>query len=65
MIGNSVRSDVAPVLALGGWAVHMPYHATWIHESETLADDGVPRLVRVAAPGELPQAVRAIAGALD
>lgn len=29
MVGNSVRSDVAPVLALGGWAAHVPYHLTW------------------------------------
>ncbi|QGG94825.1 HAD family hydrolase [Actinomarinicola tropica] len=29
MVGNSVRSDVAPVLAIGGWAAHVPYHVTW------------------------------------
>ncbi|MDP1820820.1 MAG: HAD family hydrolase [Acidimicrobiales bacterium] len=29
MVGNSVRSDVLPVLALGGRAVHVPYHVTW------------------------------------
>lgn len=29
MVGNSVRSDVLPVLALGGHAVHIPYHVTW------------------------------------
>ena len=32
MIGNSVRSDVLPVLALGGSAVHVEYHVTWAHE---------------------------------
>jgi putative hydrolase of the HAD superfamily len=32
MIGNSVRSDVLPVLALGGHAVHVPYHVTWAVE---------------------------------
>jgi len=32
MIGNSLRSDVLPVVALGGWAVHIPYHITWAHE---------------------------------
>lgn len=32
MVGNSVRSDVAPVLELGGRAVHIPYHVTWAHE---------------------------------
>jgi putative hydrolase of the HAD superfamily len=29
MVGNSVRSDVLPVLALGGRAIHVPYHVTW------------------------------------
>lgn len=32
MVGNSVRSDVLPVLELGGHAVHVPYHVTWGHE---------------------------------
>lgn len=32
MIGNSLKSDVMPVLSLGGHAVHIPYHTTWAHE---------------------------------
>jgi len=32
MIGNSVKSDVLPVLAVGGYAIHVPYHVTWAHE---------------------------------
>lgn len=32
MIGNSLRSDVMPVIAIGGYAVHVPYHTTWAHE---------------------------------
>ena len=32
MVGNSVKSDVLPVLALGARAVHIPYHLTWAHE---------------------------------
>jgi putative hydrolase of the HAD superfamily len=32
MVGNSVRSDVLPVVDLGGHAVHIPYELTWIHE---------------------------------
>lgn len=32
MVGNSVRSDVLPVLEVGGRAVHIPYHVTWAHE---------------------------------
>ncbi len=32
MVGNSLKSDIMPVLALGGHAVHIPYHITWAHE---------------------------------
>jgi putative hydrolase of the HAD superfamily len=32
MIGNSIKSDALPVLAIGGHAVHIPYHTTWAHE---------------------------------
>lgn len=32
MIGNSLKSDVLPVLALGGHGFHIPYHITWGHE---------------------------------
>ena len=32
MIGNSLKSDVIPVLAMGGHAFHIPFHTTWSHE---------------------------------
>lgn len=32
MLGNSLKSDVLPVLNIGAHAVHIPYHTTWIHE---------------------------------
>ena len=32
MIGNSLKSDVLPVLAIGGHAAHVPFHTTWEHE---------------------------------
>jgi putative hydrolase of the HAD superfamily len=32
MIGNSLKSDVLPVLNIGGYAVHIPYHTTWEYE---------------------------------
>ncbi|PKP22527.1 MAG: HAD family hydrolase [Bacteroidetes bacterium HGW-Bacteroidetes-21] len=32
MIGNSIKSDILPVLAIGGLAVHIPYHVLWEHE---------------------------------
>lgn len=32
MIGNSLKSDILPVLNLGGHAIHIPFHTTWEHE---------------------------------
>jgi putative hydrolase of the HAD superfamily len=32
MIGNSLKSDILPVIALGAHAVHIPFHTTWQHE---------------------------------
>jgi putative hydrolase of the HAD superfamily len=37
MIGNSLKSDILPVLNIGGTGIHVPYHITWEHEKvETL-----------------------------
>jgi putative hydrolase of the HAD superfamily len=53
MVGNSVRSDVLPVLEIGAHAVHVPYHVTW--EAEHAEHDGtVPTLETIAdLPGWL------------
>ncbi|WP_294244183.1 HAD family hydrolase [uncultured Chryseobacterium sp.] len=32
MIGNSMKSDILPVLETGGYAAYVPYHVTWAHE---------------------------------
>jgi len=32
MIGNSLKSDILPVLRIGGHGIHIPYHITWQHE---------------------------------
>ena len=32
MVGNSLKSDILPVLNVGGYGVHVPYHITWAHE---------------------------------
>jgi putative hydrolase of the HAD superfamily len=34
MVGNSLRSDILPILELGGTAVYIPYHQTWAHEND-------------------------------
>ena len=51
MIGNSVRSDVLPVLALGGHAIHVPYHITWEHER---VDDHGEDVVELSSIADVP-----------
>ena len=41
MVGNSLRSDIAPVIALGARGVHIPYPLTWHHEQ--VPEDSMPR----------------------
>ncbi len=36
MVGNSIKSDILPVLSLGAHVVHVPYHTTWVHERAEL-----------------------------
>ncbi|HRN62707.1 MAG TPA: HAD family hydrolase [Luteimonas sp.] len=60
MVGNSLRSDIVPVLRLGGWGVHVPYHLTWEHENDTDDVAGHPRLRQVATAAGLPEVVRGI-----
>ena len=54
MVGNSVRSDILPVLALGGHAVHIPYPLLWEHEHVDHDED----LDELASIKELPAALR-------
>jgi putative hydrolase of the HAD superfamily len=45
MVGNSFKSDVEPVLQLGGYAVHIPFHTTWQHEKTDEYEH--PHLIRL------------------
>jgi putative hydrolase of the HAD superfamily len=36
MLGNSIKSDILPVLEIGGFAAHIPYRVTWSHEQHDL-----------------------------
>lgn len=58
MVGNSLRSDIEPVLRLGGWGVHMPYHVTWAHEMEHGIEPGHAwRMASVETPEQIPTAL--------
>ncbi len=60
MIGNSLPSDVEPVVKLGGWGIHMPYHVTWAHELEHGLAENHPHVATVAGAAELPAALARI-----
>lgn len=51
MVGNAARSDIAPVLSMGGWAVHIPFRITWAHEMMDLPDSD--RLIRLTHISQL------------
>jgi putative hydrolase of the HAD superfamily len=62
MVGNSLRSDIEPVIRLGGWGVHMPYHVTWEHEMENGLDEAdAPRMLTVDRPAAIPAAIAQLA----
>lgn len=65
MIGNSLRSDIAPVVGLGGWGIHMPYHVTWAHEAEHDLAENTLRLLQVQDARELPGALARIESGLE
>lgn len=67
MIGNSLKSDVLPVLAVGGWGVHVPHDLTWALEAEA-APHGHARfreLADLGGLGPLLDALRATPAASD
>lgn len=54
MIGNSLKSDILPVLELGGAGVHIPYRIIWQHEQVGTLPPANPRFHRIAHLTELP-----------
>lgn len=46
MIGNSVKSDIAPVVSIGGWAIHTPHDIVWVHEMMDMPDSDRITVVR-------------------
>jgi putative hydrolase of the HAD superfamily len=58
MVGNSVKSDILPVLALGGSAVHVPYRITWDLEHAEAPPNAGGRFFEAKSLSELPGIVR-------
>jgi putative hydrolase of the HAD superfamily len=58
MIGNSLRSDILPVLEIGGRAAHIPYAITWQHESAAAPEEATNGFHALASIQELPALVQ-------
>jgi putative hydrolase of the HAD superfamily len=60
MLGNSIKSDVLPVLAIGGHGIHIPYHTTWAHEKTDINIDhpnfrqieNIPEILPILLPAK-------------
>ncbi len=54
MVGDSLRSDILPVVDLGGQAIHVPYESTWKHEEVSEEVASRYSFSRAAGIGEVP-----------
>lgn len=62
MVGNALRSDIQPVLALGASAVYVPHILTWAHEVTTPPLANHPGYYEIANLGELPALLASLEG---
>ena len=55
MVGNSLKSDILPVVALGGHAVYVPYYTTWLHERAAPSEAERQQYHQISDLSELPR----------
>jgi putative hydrolase of the HAD superfamily len=58
MVGNSLRSDIEPVVRLGGWGVHVPSQFNWALDAEHGLGEGHARMLVVADANGIAPAIR-------
>jgi len=63
MVGDSLRSDIAPVLAVGGRAIHIPGFREWELERAEIGPDGEGRWWSLGSFREIPALLDSLAGA--
>lgn len=54
MVGNSLKSDILPVLTMGSAAVYVPYHLTWMHERSDELPNAPGRFFQIEQLRDLP-----------
>ena len=57
MVGNSLRSDILPVLEIGGQAVYVPYESTWAHEAVDESQHTAMKYIEIEHLGQLPELI--------
>jgi putative hydrolase of the HAD superfamily len=62
MVGNSLKSDILPVLALGGAGAYVPYHLTWAAEHVEDLPPSNSRFFHLKTLRELPDVVAGLGG---
>ena len=65
MVGNSLRSDILPVVAIGGRAVYIPNENTWFHEVSGQDEIEGADYDELEYLGQLPEYMAAVERALD
>ena len=58
MVGNSLKSDILPVLKLGSYGVYVPFHTTWKHEEIDESELSHPALIKVESISQIPNVIR-------
>lgn len=62
MVGNSMRSDILPVLEIGGWAAYVPNDLTWAHEAIAPSETPSERFFEVESMAALPALIASLDG---
>ncbi len=65
MIGNSLKSDILPVLDLGGHGVHIPYRITWEHERIEAPPHEHDNFYQLESIRQLPDLIEAIVPSIN
>jgi len=60
MVGNSLRSDILPVLEIGGQAVYIPYASTWAHEQVDEPVHEAIKYIEIEHLGQLPELIKGL-----
>jgi len=62
MVGDSLKSDILPVVAVGGWAIHIPADLNWEHEVVEIPPHLRSRVFEVGALSELAPFIDTLKG---